>query len=84
MAEKPGKPNRIVGSFSLSATGEARAEEKALQLAVTCIRQRSSGMTALTPWICFIYFGGLGQFGVENMQGVFLGWWFLGEVLLGY
>eukprot|EP00434_Breviolum_minutum_P028256 symbB.v1.2.024996.t1/scaffold2402.1/size80084/3 len=30
---------------------KARAEEKALQLAVTCIRQRSSGMTALTPWI---------------------------------
>ena len=54
--KKPGTPTEKLDHFHLvqperKTKRQARAEEKALQLAVTCIRQRSSGMTALTPWI---------------------------------
>ena len=71
MAEKPGTPR------------QARAEEKALQLAVTCIRQRSSGMTALTPWICLYISVDWGSLVLRICRVSFLGWWFLVGSLLG-
>lgn len=63
---------------------QARAEEKALQLAVTCIRQRSSGMTALTPWICFYISVDWGSLVLRICRVCFWDGGFWGEVLLGY